>query len=259
VTDLLVPEAQAEFRIGVEALEWVSVSGNQTVLAFRGTYSDGDYANIENWMVDFVLQKSTDKMRDAWVNDANLTWTDEMERRVSHNDVAERLLIRTLEMHLLGRDDSTIKERIARKESFPEELSEAVANDKNLSESIGGLTVDEAEAFGYWKLTKYIANKVVAALPKGQTFLLTGHSQVRIMTQAAERRIFAFVVIEKPSVHLSSYVPLVVVFDAGGYPSAACSHVPPKDDRRCLSNGDVCCHRFVVRSTAPLQHQRESP
>lgn len=175
VSDLLYPEGDAEFRIGVEALEWTR--DDTTVLAFRGTYSDGDYANIENWMVHYLLEKANAKMKDAWVNDANLTWTAEMEARSSGaRDVAARLAIRASELHLIGRD-STLKERIFGKESFSKELSDAVSNDKNLSDAIGGLTDSEAKARGYWKLTKHLVDDVVDNLSLNRTLVLTGHSQ----------------------------------------------------------------------------------
>ena len=55
-----LPAATAKYTRGLAAVEWVR--GSQTVLAFRGSYTNGDFANIENWFLDYVMEKSTDKM-----------------------------------------------------------------------------------------------------------------------------------------------------------------------------------------------------
>merc|ERR1719354_171165 len=51
------PEETARNRTGVTALEWTR--DGVTVLAFRGSVTTGDLANIENWFLDFVLERST--------------------------------------------------------------------------------------------------------------------------------------------------------------------------------------------------------
>jgi hypothetical protein len=48
ITEVYSPSATSKYETGVAALEWVR--GGQTVLCFRGSYSPGDFANIENWL-----------------------------------------------------------------------------------------------------------------------------------------------------------------------------------------------------------------
>jgi hypothetical protein len=43
------PAATGKYIRGLAAVEWVK--GSQTVLAFRGSYTNGDFNNIENWCV----------------------------------------------------------------------------------------------------------------------------------------------------------------------------------------------------------------
>jgi hypothetical protein len=68
-----IPNETARFGFDVSTVEWRI--GSASILTFRGTFSHGDYANIEHWMTDYLLEKSTNRMKKAWTNDANLKWT----------------------------------------------------------------------------------------------------------------------------------------------------------------------------------------
>lgn len=188
---LQIPQDSAEFSFGVHALEWIDTVSNTTILAFRGTLTHGDYANIENWITDFILEKSTERMKYAWQHDANLEWTEEMQQRAEEtkNDSEERLTIRLGESYILGQDRPFKDDVLGRgvtKQSFPSELAGAVANNSNLSEAIGGLTELEAEATGYWKITQYIVDQVATrAEATNSTLVLTGHSQGGTRAQLA--------------------------------------------------------------------------
>ena len=43
-----------------------------TVLAFRGSLTTGDFGNIENWFLDYVIERSTSRMKQAWTVDAGI-------------------------------------------------------------------------------------------------------------------------------------------------------------------------------------------
>ena len=80
----------AKYDIGVAALEWQR--GDIKVLCFRGSYSGGDMSNIPNWFIDFVLEKSTAKLKKAWTEDAGLEWGADQQERESQStsDLAAR-------------------------------------------------------------------------------------------------------------------------------------------------------------------------
>ncbi|KAL3937908.1 MAG: hypothetical protein SGBAC_007073 [Bacillariaceae sp.] len=166
-----IPEETAEFDIGVSAMEW-EISNTTTILVFRGTFTHGDYANIEHWMMDYAIEKSTARMKEAWVEDAGLEWTKEMQdRSENHDDTWQKVALRA-------------HQRFS-EEKFPKELEDILALNASLEESLGkeaidhnGLTLEDARETGYWKLTKHIVDQVYAeALARNQTLILTGHSQ----------------------------------------------------------------------------------
>lgn len=193
-----VPQTTAEFEVGVQALEWTY--NDTTILTFRGTFTDGDYANIENWMIDYALEKSTDRMKKAWIDDASLEWTAEMEGRSKVDDRWAKLAIRAGESYILGRN-RPLKDGITRKESIMQQLVEAVAANETLSSAIGGLTVREAEAMGYWKLTKLIVDEVAKRVhSNNRTLILTGHSQGGTRAQFASMYLFQTTGIAHPTV-----------------------------------------------------------
>lgn len=174
-----IPEETAEFDIGVSAMEW-EISNTTTVLVFRGTFTHGDYANIEHWMMDYAIEKSTARMKEAWVDDAGLEWTKEMQdRSENHDDTWQKVALRA-------------HQRLS-EEKFPKELEDILALNASLEERLGeeandhnGLTLEDARETGYWKLTKYIVDQVYAeALARNQTMVLTGHSQGGTRAQLA--------------------------------------------------------------------------
>ena len=75
--------------VGLAALEfhrWSATGQSVTVLVFRGTITSGDRQNIINWVHDFVTNSGmTKRMKEMWVDEANLPWTDEMEKRSKVN------------------------------------------------------------------------------------------------------------------------------------------------------------------------------
>ena len=184
ISKISVPESTAEFGVGVEALE--ATTSDTTILAFRGTYTAGDYNNIENWMTDYLLEKSTDRMKEAWTKDAGLAWTDELERRASqHDDRWAKLEIRAAESYLFGREEP-LKAIGTHEPSFAKTLVEAVAANETLNTSIGGLTLDDVESTGYWKLTKFVVDQAFERAKHGnRTLVLTGHSQGGTRAQLA--------------------------------------------------------------------------
>ncbi|CAJ1932764.1 unnamed protein product [Cylindrotheca closterium] len=175
-----IPEETAEFDIGVSAVEW-EIRNATTILVFRGTFTRWDYANIEHWMMDYALEKSTARMKEAWVNDAGLEWTKEMQdRSENHDDTWEKVALRA--------------HQLLNEEKFPEELEKILASNASLEESLGGddgnghagLTLEDARGTGYWKLTKHIVDQVYAeTLARNQSLILTGHSQGATRAQLA--------------------------------------------------------------------------
>ena len=151
------PAETARNRTGVTALEWTR--DGVTVLAFRGSVTTGDRANIENWFLDFVLERSTARMKQAWTTDAKLPWTDTMQERHDRGDLFARTAIRTLEVYTDGSPDSG---------EFAPELATAVRESADASLAALGLDEAAAKATGYWALTKKMVDDVVDALPAGQ-------------------------------------------------------------------------------------------
>lgn len=193
-----VPQETAEFEFGVQALEWNRADA--TILAFRGTFTDGDYTNIENWMIDYLLEKSTDRMKQAWIQDAGLEWTAEMEERSRVDDRWAKLEIRAGESYILGRN-RPLKDGLTRKESVMQRLVDAVAMNDTLSSAIGGFTMKDAEATGYWKLTKLIVDEAaILARENNRTLVLTGHSQGGTRAQFASMYLYRTTGIAHPTI-----------------------------------------------------------
>eukprot|EP00980_Cylindrotheca_fusiformis_P024915 scaffold12720_cov152-Cylindrotheca_fusiformis.AAC.4 len=169
-----LPKNTAEFDIGVSAMEWNI--GNTTILTFRGTFSHGDYDNIEHWMMDYLLEKSTDRMKQAWVEDAGFEWTPDMQELLDshHDDTLAKVEIRLVQDY---------KER-----TFPKDLERVMAENSTLRSSLDGgdLSKQDAKDTGYWKLTKFIVDEVYAeTMSKNRTLVLTGHSQGGTRAQLA--------------------------------------------------------------------------
>mmetsp|Transcript_28448 Transcript_28448/g.69224 ORF Transcript_28448/g.69224 Transcript_28448/m.69224 type:complete len:321 (+) Transcript_28448:452-1414(+) len=186
--DRSIPQDTSKFDIGVSAMEWnidnddnndnsgVDGGGGTSILVFRGTYSPGDYDNIEHWMMDYVLEKSTDRMKQAWVDDSGLPWTSEMQSRL-HDDTLDRLEIRAF-LRIKG-------------QKFPNDLVDTISSNSSLQESLldsngNGLTLQDAKDTGYWKLTKHIVDVVYArAVSQNRTLVISGHSQGGTRAQLA--------------------------------------------------------------------------
>ena len=172
------PDATAKYTTGVAAIEWVRE--DVTVLVFRGSSSEGDIGNVVNWFYDYAIERSTTRMREAWTEDADLTWTSEMQARHNKGDLFARTALRTAGFL----ESATMYDGTPSSGGFVDGIVAAVANDSSLSSSI---TFDStiARATGYWTLTKRMVNEVVDALPSGQALLLTGHSQGATRAQLA--------------------------------------------------------------------------
>lgn len=186
VRDVSAPKKTAKWDTGVVAFEWKR--DNTTVLVFRGTTTEGEDHNIENWIMDYVLEKSTAQMKRAWTQDAHLHWTDIMKQRADRSDVWEKWLIRIAESSF--KTSRTVKDRVDGEGSFPQDLVDAANDDPELLAGMGGLSLKEAKATGYWKITKYIVNRVVKNLPEHHTLILTGHSQGATRAQFASMYLY---------------------------------------------------------------------
>ena len=151
------PAETARNTTGVVALEWTR--DGVTVLAFRGSLTMGDVGNIENWFLDYVIERSTARMKQAWTADAGLTWTDTMQERHDRGDLFARTAIRAQSFYMDGSPNSG---------KFAPELAAAVRESADSSLASLGLDEAAAKATGYWALTKKMVDDVVDALPTGQ-------------------------------------------------------------------------------------------
>lgn len=180
-----IPESTAEFQVGIQALEWETK--NAIILAFRGTYSPGDYGNIENWMTEFLLEKSTTQMKRAWVEDAKLNWTHAMEDINKHDD------------DRMARVEIRARESTKRQE-YAQVLVDAVGQNDTLSQALGGYTLDDVYETGYWKLTKYLVDYAAQkANQTDKTLILTGHSQGGTRAQLASMYLHHTTGVEVPT------------------------------------------------------------
>mmetsp|Transcript_59071 Transcript_59071/g.144909 ORF Transcript_59071/g.144909 Transcript_59071/m.144909 type:complete len:573 (+) Transcript_59071:106-1824(+) len=147
----------AESDIGVAALEFKR--GNTVVMVFRGTVTAGDFSHIELWLFDWVLERMTAQMKKMWVEDAGLVWGDVQKERESEDTTIATTAIRAQTWFLPS--------------GFGSNLAAA-------SNKIDGLTVseDEASKYGYWPITKMIADDLHAAVTaSGEELIFSGHSQ----------------------------------------------------------------------------------
>jgi len=183
---LSIPWETAEFEFGVEAYEYILE--DTTVLVFRGTFGPGDHANMENLMMNFLLESSTERMKEAWVQDAGLKWDAELSRRFkTAPDAFYKLLIRTAENYVLGQDKPLKQEFAPKNASLAYELVTAVQGNTTLSDWITGFTEEGAVSTGYWEITKYIAEAAYqrAVAKRNHTLIITGHSQGGTRAQLA--------------------------------------------------------------------------
>jgi len=159
------PEKAAEFDTGVAALEFVR--GSMKVYVFRGSYSTGDFNHIQNWVIDWVLEKMTGRLKEAWTVDAKLPWTSVQQQREGISDTMH------VEAFKIGTWVSN-----AFLSAFASTFSGAVGEAQAKNESgVQGLTVskDSAGQTGYWDVTKKICDELSSE--SGDNLILTGHSQ----------------------------------------------------------------------------------
>lgn len=196
-----IPWESAEFSFGVEAYEYVTE--DTTVLVFRGTFGPGDHANMENLMMDFLLERSTSRMKQAWIQDAGLAWSNEMGQRFeAAEDSFYKLLIRTAESYVLGQDRPLKEAFSPRNSSLAFELTAAVQRNESLRINLANFTEEEALSTGYWAITRYIAEKAHerAMLERNHTLIITGHSQGGTRAQLASMYLHHQTNIKHPTV-----------------------------------------------------------
>ena len=153
--------SSARDTIGIAALEFTR--GNLTVLAFRGSFTPGDFANIQNWVIDWVLGSMTAQMKRIWIEQAGLDWGSDLETGQQQSTLKQVIALNLINAFLTPFGST----------SFASDLASAVAGLANLS-----LTAGDAASTGYWTLDKYVADAARrAAAERGGPLLLSGQSQ----------------------------------------------------------------------------------
>ena len=141
-------------------------------------------------------------MYEAWTKDANLTWTDQMQDRYSDDEWA-KLELRTAESFVFGRDRPL--KAVGKGSSLSENLVKAISQNATLSASLGGMTLKEAKATGYWKLTKFVTDQVAErARQANKTLVLTGHSQGGTRAQLASMYLYQKTHIAYPTISFAA-------------------------------------------------------
>jgi hypothetical protein len=152
--------------LGVHAVEF-HADGLGTVLAFRPTWSSGDYDQMKMWLTKWTLSRMDAMFKHQWVDIAGLEWTDQMRSDAEGWDIFSRIGMMTLsDLLFIG--------------PFLDKMG-TLAGQK-------GLNPDEVKKTGYWEFTKAIAESVrLAALgpdglaptknSTGEKLYLTGLSQ----------------------------------------------------------------------------------
>lgn len=162
------PGATARAVNGLAAIEYQR--NGVRVIVFRGSWSPGDFANMELWITDWILEKMTDKYRTMWADAGLGAYTAEMELRATEGDTVARTGIR------LGKwaGDYGITGVTSQ-----EKLAEVVADGQEAGDpTVSGIKFNEdiAEDYGYWPLTRHFVDSF-AADATTDNLLLTGHSQ----------------------------------------------------------------------------------
>jgi hypothetical protein len=151
----------ARKTIGVAALEFTR--GNLTLLVFRGTFTPGDYNNINNWIIEWVLGSMTAHMKRVWTDQAGLDWGPDLQDKAQQSTFKQTMVINAVVAAMSPFLSS----------AFPSDLAAAVAGLANLSFSAA-----DAARLGYWPLDKLIADSArAAAAARGGELRLSGHSQ----------------------------------------------------------------------------------
>eukprot|EP00039_Didymoeca_costata_P016317 m.289602 g.289602 ORF g.289602 m.289602 type:complete len:581 (-) comp16374_c0_seq2:66-1808(-) len=157
------PEETAEFKIGVAALIYER-EGIETVI-FRGSYTDGDFSNIQNWILPYILEKMTENMKSTWIDILNLPWDDTMQDRADTSTTVADTAIRAVTEFIPT--------------SFKKDLNNAVKEGQKTDDGSNVRNVEMSESIaeqvGYWPITKAIADLYKDSTE--ESLLLSGHSQ----------------------------------------------------------------------------------
>jgi hypothetical protein len=208
----------ANDTIGVAALEFAR--GNLSVLVFRGSYSPGDFSNINNWVYDWIFDAMSARMKDAWVREAGLPWDAELSDREAQSTFKQTLALQAFRW--------TTSPYMSK--SFAGDLLSAATRIANFSYANG-----EEGTLGYWPIVRRIADDArAAARARGHTLHLSGHSQVWMLPNPKSTQ--ASLLLLRP---FASRVHGVLFCGAGklksrlagGFQRAARVHVPAQEVR----------------------------
>lgn len=148
--------------------------GDDTILVFRETAVDGDYANILAWIVKSVIDggsalSQTQMMKRTWVNEAGLKWGFAQRARSLLPGAIASPMLRVL---------YTVLQFVGPWAGFEEKLVAAVDG-----QQVGGdgalvqLSLSDATKFGYWPVTKAVIDDVRARMPPNGRLMFVGLSQ----------------------------------------------------------------------------------
>jgi len=152
---------------GIAALEfkrWSAIDNlSVTVLVFRGTVTSGDRENVVNWVHDFVTNGGmTKRMKEMWVDEAKLEWTEKMEDR-------------TKQISFYASAATCI---------YNDMFDDAFSSEVTVPKTDYHLESVEYYKTGYWGVTKQLVDKSYSELNMNRNndytrsaLILTGHSQ----------------------------------------------------------------------------------
>ena len=162
-----VSETKALANFGVVAL--IFERGGSRVVVFRGSYTPGDFANIEPWSLDWSLERYTGRMKTLWEDHAKLPWDSTRTSRAAEGDWKYRTAVRAGGMFTRSTSD------------LPTDLATAVDGTrvKLYGAEVGAaikLTEADAKSYGYYPITQAVMEAVRSTLG-GKSLLISGHSQ----------------------------------------------------------------------------------
>eukprot|EP00756_Hemistasia_phaeocysticola_P026657 Hpha_TRINITY_DN16076_c0_g8::TRINITY_DN16076_c0_g8_i1::g.119093::m.119093 len=149
-------------RLGVAALEFKR--GGQSLLVFRGTYTQHDVMNQRNHILEWVTQKMEGKMKTAFVQDGGYTWTSTQENRMANQSTRVKYWCGSRASGGL----------------FGTPLQAFGLMGVELALSTNSAPLGAALKWGYWEIVKAITNTVadgVNATYFPQRLVLSGHAQ----------------------------------------------------------------------------------
>lgn len=178
---IYMPPSIGEFKNGWGALEFVR--GDVTVLAFRGSYNDGEFENVQNFHFDYILERMTAKLKYMWTDLAGLPWGPEQQDREDNGDLGIRISMRTV-----FQNNNPWTEGMATK------VYNAVKDDKDDEENNKYLkdvdySLEDAKNYAYWPLTRhfldiYLANRT-STNSTNSPLMFSGFSQGGTRAQLA--------------------------------------------------------------------------